>query len=117
MQMQDVAFTPIAMPMLSGPGSIAITIGMATEVDQPIENVAIIAGIALVAFTAWLVLRSSVQVVAYMGVTGVTVLTRIMGLMLVGIGVQFVFTGVFEAVASDAVIQTLVDAVARASVQ
>ena len=117
MEMQDVAFTPIAMPMLSGPGSIAITIGMATEVDRPIENVAIIAGIALVAFTAWLVLRSSVQVVAYMGVTGVMVLTRIMGLMLVGIGVQFVFTGVFEAVASDAVIQTLVDAVARASVQ
>jgi multiple antibiotic resistance protein len=117
MEMQDVAFTPIAMPMLSGPGSIAVTIGMATEVDRPIENLAIIAGIALVAFTAWLVLRSSVRVVAYMGVTGVTVLTRIMGLLLVGIGVQFLFTGFLEGLTGDAMVEALTDIVARISVQ
>ena len=115
MEMQDVAFTPIAMPMLSGPGSIAVTIGMATEVGHPIEYAAIIVGIGLVAVTAWLVLRSSVRVVAYMGVTGVTVLTRIMGLLLVGIGIQFVFTGIIEPLISDRVIQMIVDAVGRAS--
>ena len=115
MRMHDVAFTPIAMPMLSGPGSIAVTIGMATEVEQPIEYAAIIAGIGLVVLTAWLVLRSSARVVAYLGVTGVTVLTRIMGLLLVGIGIQFLFTGIIEPLTSDRIIQTIVDAVERAS--
>ena len=115
MGMEDVAFTPIAMPMLSGPGSIAVTIGMATEAERPIENVAIIAGIALVAFSSWLVLRSSVRIVAYMGVTGVTVLTRVMGLLLVGVGVQFLFAGIIEPLTSDEMIQTIVDAVERAS--
>ena len=64
MLMHDVAFTPIAMPTLSGPGSIAVTIGMATEVEQPIEYAAIIAGIAMVALTLWLVMRSSLPVLA-----------------------------------------------------
>jgi multiple antibiotic resistance protein len=113
MDMQDIAFTPIAMPMLSGPGSIAVTIGMATEVDRPFENLAIIAGIALVALTSWLILRSSVKVVTFMGATGVNVLTRIMGLLLVGIGIQFVAAGVFQALVSDEVMGPIVDAVRR----
>jgi len=115
MQMQDVAFTPVAMPMLSGPGSIAVTLGMATEVGHPFENTAIITGIALVAFVSWLVLRSSVRVVAFLGVTGVNVLTRIMGLLLVGIGIQFVFVGTIEPLTSDRVIGAIVEAVRRAS--
>lgn len=114
MEMQDVAFTPVAMPMLSGPGSIAVTIGMATEASEPIQYVAIIMGIALVTLVAWLVLRSSVRVVAYMGVTGVTVMTRFMGLLLVGIGVQFIFTGLIDPLTSDEVIRPIVEAVERA---
>ncbi len=104
LEMKDVAFTPVAMPMLSGPGSIAVTLGMATEVRHPLENVAIIVGIAAVAFVSWLVLRSSVRVVAFLGVTGVNVLTRIMGLLLVGIGIQFVLGGILEALTSERVI-------------
>ena len=115
MEMQDVAFTPLAMPMLSGPGSIAVTIGMATEVGHPVENLAIIAGLALVAVASWLVLRSSLSVGEYLGSTGVSVLTRIMGLLLVGIGVQFVFTGVFEPLTGDRFIGAIVESVNRAS--
>ena len=114
MEMQDVAFTPVAMPMLSGPGSIAVTIGMATEVRHPLENLAIIGGIALVAFASWLILRSSLRVVDFLGATGVSVLTRIMGLLLVGIGIQFVFTGIVEPLTGDLFIGAIVEAVERA---
>lgn len=110
----DVAFTPLAMPLLSGPGSIAVTIGMATEVDRPGENVAIILGIALVSFASWLVLRSSARVMDRLGATGVSVLTRIMGLILVCIGIQFIFRGIAEAVSSDAIMGPIVEAVLRA---
>ena len=111
----DVAFTPLAMPMLSGPGSIAVTIGMTTEAERPIEYLAITLGIALVGFVAWLVLRSSMRVVDFLGTTGVTALTRVMGLLLVGVGVQFVFRGVIEPLVSDEVIGAIVEAVRRAS--
>ncbi|MEE4186601.1 MAG: MarC family NAAT transporter [Gammaproteobacteria bacterium] len=95
---RDIAFTPIAMPLLSGPGSIAVTISAATEVDNALEYVAVAVGIVLVAGVSWLVLRSATRVVGYLGVSGVTVLTRLMGLVLVGIGVQFVATGFVELI-------------------
>jgi multiple antibiotic resistance protein len=115
MQMEDVAFTPLAMPMLSGPGSIAVTIGMATNVAHPWENTAIIAGIAAVAFISWLVLRSAVRVVSFLGATGVMVLTRIMGLLLVGIGIQFVFVGIMEPLISERIIGAIVEQVQKAT--
>ena len=115
MTMQDVAFTPVAMPMLSGPGSIAVTIGMATTVAHPAENAAIVVGIALTAFVSWLVLRSSVRVVGYLGATGVNVLTRIMGLLLVGIGIQFVFAGIMDLLLSQDVIREIVERVQQAT--
>ena len=112
---RDLAFTPLAMPMLSGPGSIAVTIGMATEVDTPMENLPIIIGIALVSLVSWLVLRSSVRVVDWLGETGVNVLTRIMGLLLVCIGIQFVFRGLAEALSSDKFMRPIIEAILRAN--
>jgi multiple antibiotic resistance protein len=75
---RDIAFTPIAMPMLSGPGSIAVTISMATSVTRPRDYLAVGIGILIVAFLSWLVLRSSTRIVDFLGTTGVNVLTRIM---------------------------------------
>lgn len=92
----DVAFSPIAMPLLSGPGSIAVTISMATAADSAWDHVPIGIGIVVVAFIAWLVLRSSVPIVDALGRTGVNALTRLMGLILVCIGVQFVANGAIE---------------------
>jgi multiple antibiotic resistance protein len=113
-QRTDVAFTPLAMPLLSGPGSIAVTIGMATEVARPLENIAILVGIALVTLACWLVLRSSTRVVDKLGETGVSVLTRIMGLLLVCIGIQFVFRGLQEVVTDPSFMGAVVEAIRAA---
>ncbi len=110
MDMRDVAFTPIAMPLLSGPGSIAVTISMATHAGRPDEYVAIIIGIVLVAFVSWLILRSSTRVVAFLGATGMTALTRLMGFILVCIGVQFIAIGFFEAITNEKVAEALLNA-------
>lgn len=97
-----IAFTPIAMPLLSGPGSIAVTISMATSAESVIEYVAVGIGIVVVAAVSWLVLRYATRIVDAMGRTGVNALTRLMGLVLVCIGVQFVVTGVVDLVATQA---------------
>lgn len=107
---RDIAFTPIAMPMLSGPGSIAVTISMATSVTRPRDYLAVGVGIVIVAFLSWLVLRSSTRIVDFLGSTGVNVLTRIMGLILVCIGIQFIATGIFELVTDPGVVKAIYEA-------
>lgn len=96
-----IAFTPLAMPMLSGPGAIAVIMGMAVKVSE-LESVSaqvmgygvVTIGIAISAFICWLVLRASSSVIHFMGASGIDALTKIMGFLLVSIGVQFVIGGV-----------------------
>lgn len=98
----DIAFTPIALPLLSGPGSIAVTISMATSAEHYLDYIPIGVGIVLVAILSWFVLRSASSIVERLGRTGVNALTRLMGLLLVCIGVQFIGTGVLDLIAAEA---------------
>jgi len=115
--MDDVAFTPLAMPMLSGPGSIAVTIGLAAQYEKGFEYLGIAAGIVLVALVSWLVLRSSDKVVGFLGATGMDALTRIMGFLLVCVGVQFIALGLYGYVVDEDVIRSLVEMVDKFSAQ
>jgi multiple antibiotic resistance protein len=112
LSMSDIAFAPIAMPLLSGPGSIAVTISMATKVSNTLDYVPVGIGIVAVAFVSWIVLRSASRIIDYLGSTGVNVLTRIMGLILVCIGVQFVVTGVLQLLTDEAVVNSIIQAYA-----
>jgi multiple antibiotic resistance protein len=107
---RDIAFTPIAMPLLSGPGSIAVTISMATSVDRIPDFVPVCVGIVAVAFISWLVLRSSAKVINVLGSSGVNVLTRIMGLVLVCVGIQFVANGFIELLSDQGIAKILMEA-------
>ena len=109
----DVAFTPLAMPMLSGPGSIAVTIGMAAEADGIGENLAIVVGIGLVALVSWLVLRASGRVVRVMGATGMNAMGRIMGFLLVCVGIQFIVNGTHQILSSPEFMGPILDAIRR----
>jgi multiple antibiotic resistance protein len=109
----DVAFTPLAMPMLSGPGSIAVTIGMAAEADGVGENLAIVVGIGLVALVSWLVLRASGRVVRVLGATGMIAMGRIMGFLLVCVGIQFIVNGTQQILSSPEFMGPILDAIQR----
>lgn len=91
---RDISFTPLAMPTLSGPGSIAVTIGFTSLAKQPLDYVAIILGILFVALVTYVALRLSGQVVRVIGVNGMNALTKIMGFLLLCVGIQFVVNGV-----------------------
>ncbi len=95
----DIAFTPLAVPMLSGPGSIAVTIGMAAGAESVADYFAIAVGIGLVVLVSWGILRSARSVNRLLGEQGIDALTRIMGFLLICIGVQFIGIGVAEVLA------------------
>ncbi|MBL4772693.1 MAG: MarC family NAAT transporter [Alcanivoracaceae bacterium] len=96
----SIAFTPLAMPMLSGPGSISVIMSVAAKLSE-IETVSnkiigysvVILGIALSALICWLVLRASGSVVRLLGKNGIDALTKVMGFLLVSIGVEFLVAG------------------------
>jgi multiple antibiotic resistance protein len=93
---RDIAFSPLAMPTLSGPGSIAVTIGFTSLARGWLDYIAIILGIIVVALANYIVLRLSTKVVRVIGQNGMRALTRIMGFLIVCIGIQFIVNGVIE---------------------
>jgi multiple antibiotic resistance protein len=109
LHMTDIAFTPLAMPMMSGPGSIAVTLGMAAGAETVGEYLAIGVGIVLVAIVSLAVLRAARRIVALLGVTGLNALTRIMGFLLVCVGIQFVGIGVVEGLSSEDLLGRLLE--------
>jgi len=90
----DISFSPLAMPMLSGPGSIAVTLGFTSLATTVLDYGAIIAGIVAVAAVTYVVLRISGRIVHLIGPVGVGAMTKIMGFLIMCIGVQFVVNGV-----------------------
>ena len=109
-RMSDIAFTPTAMPMLSGPGSIAVTISMATEVEHPFEYLAVAIGIVIVAFVSWLFLSGAARLGGALGVTGLDAVNRLMGFLLICIGVQFIGSAVLDALTAPEFLEKIANA-------
>ena len=94
---EDVAVTPLAMPMLAGPGAISTVMVLSGQARTTSQTVTVYVSIALTLLISWITLRLAERLVKRMGQTGIRVMTRIMGLLLAAIAVQFVITGVRDA--------------------
>jgi multiple antibiotic resistance protein len=94
---EDVAFTPLAMPMLAGPGAISTVMVLAAQARSPARSAVVYVSIIVTLLISWIMLRVSDRVMSRFGQTGIRVTMRIMGLMLAAVAVQFVITGVREA--------------------
>ncbi len=110
---QDVSFSPLAMPMLSGPGSIAVTIGLASLAEDWVDYIAIVVGILAVSAITYVTLRLSERVVSVVGANGMNALSKMMGFLLLCIGVQFIVNGLVGAVTDPEVMRMLRAAMAR----
>ena len=91
-QKDDISFTPLAMPMLSGPGAMALCIGLIRPTY--IDKVWTVLGFILVAAAAFLILVSSLRITRLLGRPGMAALARIMGFLTLAIGVNFFVTAV-----------------------
>lgn len=97
----DYAFFPIAMPGIAGPGTIAVVIGFSTEIAELTDYVAMAVAFAWTALAicatagvSWFVMRYSDVITKRLGPSGTLVLGKLMGFLLICIGVQFVGSGI-----------------------
>lgn len=89
---EDISFTPLAMPLLSGPGSIAVVISLFTKALNVLDMVLIIVAICLLGSITYLILVFSPRLVMFMGKSGLAALSKIMGFIVLSLGVSFIVT-------------------------
>ena len=90
----QIALTPLAIPMLAGPGSISLLIAFYqdyTEISEKIITVLAILGVALVIF---FVLKSAHYLSRILGASGIVAISRIIGFIVIAIGVQYISSSV-----------------------
>ena len=96
----DIAFTPIAMPLLSGPGAIAVTLSLSAR-DAPVTNeFAIVLAIVTLALITYVSLRFASALQGYITETGRLAFSKILGFLLLCVSVQFIMSGVAPLVRS-----------------
>jgi multiple antibiotic resistance protein len=94
---EDVAVTPLAIPVLAGPGAISTVIVLASQARSVAHGAVVYVSIALTAAVSYISLRLGERLLQRVGQTGIRVMTRLMGLMLAAVATQFVLTGIQEA--------------------
>jgi MarC family membrane protein len=85
----DIAITPLAVPMLAGPGAISTAILLQNQAQDFAQRVALCGCIAGVAFVSYLVLHVSARGARWLNPIAMKITTRIMGLLLAAVAIQF----------------------------
>ncbi len=106
-QNANIAFVPLAMPLMCGPGAIATILGMTSTIKRsPTELasfVALVAAILATMFVTYLCLIYASKLANKLGAMGIDAITRIVGFFVSAMGVALIFDGVIEALESHGV--------------
>jgi len=92
----DASIIPLGMPMLAGPGAISTVMVLVGESHTVWQHAVVYAAILLTAYISYVILAGADRVRRYLGETGIRILTRLMGLLLVALAVQFVANGLTD---------------------
>ena len=94
----SIALVPLGTPLLAGPGAIAATIIFVRQSDSALDLATIISGLIIVHIVLFLFLRFSLPITKLLGNGGISILTRLAGLLLAAIAVQMIVGAVAEFV-------------------
>ena len=90
---EDVCIIPLGIPMLAGPGSISTVMVLVSQSADWKHNALVFTAIAVTSALSFVVLAAADRVRSFLGETGIRILTRMMGLLLTAIAVQFILNG------------------------
>jgi multiple antibiotic resistance protein len=93
---EDASVIPLGMPMLAGPGAISTVMVLVGEAHSMWQHAVIYGVVLLTSYVSYWVLSGADRVRRYLGNTGIRIMTRLMGLLLVALAVQFVANGLTD---------------------
>lgn len=91
--MESVAVVPLALPLMAGPGAISSVIVSAAENDTFINHLGMSLTVIIFGLTSFLLFRSAPIIFKVLGKTGINVITRLMGLLMLAIGIEVIAAG------------------------
>lgn len=100
---KHIAVFPLAIPLIAGPGAISATVLLSTEMSSPLERSALIGVIVVLMMLCMIVFVLAERLDHVLGDTGRMVLTRLLGVILAALSVQFVADGILAFMAAPAV--------------
>ncbi|WMY95260.1 MAG: YchE family NAAT transporter [Arsenophonus sp.] len=92
----NIGVVPLALPLMAGPGAISSCIVWSSRVEGWENLLGLIVTSVLFAFFCWLLFRSSNILIKYLNKTAINVITRIIGLLLISLGIEFIITGLIS---------------------
>ena len=92
----DIALTPLAIPMLAGPGSISLLIAFYQEHNSTQEIILSTLAILAIAVTIFLILRSAHYLAKILGASGIVAISRIVGFIVIAIGIQYIVSAIIN---------------------
>lgn len=95
---RDISFVPLALPGTAGPGTIALVISAASTIAdggglRTVHHAVVLTSTTLICLTLWICLRGAHAIAQFLGTAGIDAISRVMGFLLVCLGVQFVIDG------------------------
>ncbi|MDM9379483.1 MULTISPECIES: MarC family protein [unclassified Chlorogloeopsis] len=91
---RDVAITPLALPLLAGPGTLTSVMLLMSESPSP--HISVVVGIIVAMFVSWLILRQANFIDNWIGAEGEVIITQLLGFLLAALAVEIGSTGVKE---------------------
>jgi multiple antibiotic resistance protein len=85
---EDISFSPLAMPLLAGPGSISLLINLSIASSDWKSNAIIVSAIVTVCFIIFSILYAAPKVLKYLGQSGLRSMSKIMGFIVLALGIQ-----------------------------
>ena len=99
----DFSFSPLAMPSLAGPGSIAVVMSYGSQIPDGHSfdgHVIVLIGVAITVLVAYATLSFATWIARFLGEHGIQAVTKIMGFLLTCVAVQFIASGIREFIVS-----------------
>lgn len=94
---KDISFSPMALPLIAGPGAIGVVIALQARHPGVQSALGLLVASGLLAAIIWLLLRYGTPLVDRLGATGIGALTRVMGFLILAIGVELLVHGTHAA--------------------
>jgi multiple antibiotic resistance protein len=92
----DIAITPLAMPMLAGPGAISTALLLHNQAANIVQRLGLYVAIALVSVASYVILRVAAKSTKLLNPIAMNIATRIMGLLLAAVAIQFMLNALKE---------------------
>lgn len=97
-QRNDIALTPLAIPMLAGPGSISLLIAFYQEHNTTMEIIISSIAILAIAVAIFIILKSAHYLAKILGASGIIAISRIIGFIVIAIGIQYIVSAIINII-------------------